>query len=225
MFWKKKSTPSPPPASENNLLVIGGTGRIGSEVIRQALKRGYNVRAITRDLSKSKNFEEGLVEWQQCDATNKACMQKAAEDRGVIISAMKPEDRALDKTFCDSYRILVEVMKEKKVPRLLSVTCDWENPSNSWFFRNILRRYYRNFRSDMMRMENMIEMRPKDDIKWTVVRTFKIVPNPYTGKFRVGPSEMEPPFIPVTYTGDLASFLLDEAKQRNWVYKIIALGQ
>jgi len=112
MFRKKKTDIQQ--NSSLNLLVVGGTGQLGREIIKQALAQGYNVRATTRDISKAIEFEQGSVEWQQCDVTNKECMQKAAEGRGVIISSICPQDRNVTKLYADSFRVLIDTMREKK---------------------------------------------------------------------------------------------------------------
>jgi len=225
MFGKKKTNPEQQQQdSSKNLLVIGGTGRVGQEVIKQALAQGYNVRATTRDISRSLTFEQGSVEWQQCDVTNKECMQKAVEDRGVVVSSICSQDRSPNKLFADSFRVLADVMKEKKVSRLVALTVDWDSPSNSWFSQNFLRRFYKNMRIDMGRMENMLEMRPKDSLKWTCIKTLKIVPGAYTGVYKVGLTESQLLYKPEISTGDLADFILKEIKQNDWVHKFVTIG-
>jgi len=222
MFWKQKSPQNPP--EDPTLLVIGGTGRLGREVIRQALSRGYNVRAITRDLNKISSFEEGQVEWQQCDVLNKECVQKAAEGRNTIISSICPQNREPTKLFSDSFRVLAEVMKEKKIQRFLTVTYDWDNPSNSWFTQNILKRLYKSSRNDMGLFENMLEMRPKDHVQWTCVKTFNINQGQSPEKIKVEASYSQSSYTPEIYTTDLANFILNEAKERKWVRKFVTVG-
>src|ERR1700689_4643612 len=42
------------------ILVTGGTGRVGSEVIRELSKRGANVRALVRKMGASTQFPKGV---------------------------------------------------------------------------------------------------------------------------------------------------------------------
>jgi Putative NADH-flavin reductase len=207
------------------ILVVGGTGRVGQEIIRSALKKGYHVRAITRNLQKAIKFEEGEVEWQQCNATEKECMTKATEGRDAVLSAIgSDKPREPTTVFSDSLKVMLEVMKENNVNRLLTVSCDWENPSNGWVFRNIVKKMLKHVQADMTRMEEILSNRPKDQLQWTVVRAFHLIKKPYTGQYRVGPSNLQPPFKANTNTGDLGDFMVNEARDKNWVNTFVTIG-
>jgi putative NADH-flavin reductase len=214
--------------SESNekkkILVVGGTGRVGQEVIKSALKQGHEVRAITRNMKKAKKFEEGNVEWQECDATNKVCMLDAIDGRDAVISSIGPDGTGKTTVYSDSVQVMVDVMKQKKVKRLVVTSCDWEYPHTSWVFKNIVKWHLKNLQDDTHIMERFLGLRPRDSIQWTVVRAFHLVAKPFTGKYRTGLSNIDPPFVTHTRIPDLGDFLVKEAFDSRWVHNYVTIG-
>lgn len=214
--------------SESNekkkLLVVGGTGRVGQEIIKSALKQGHQVRAITRNMKKAKKFEEGEVEWQECDATNKVCMLDAVDGRDAVISSIGPDGTGKTTVYSDSVQVMVDVMKQKKVKRLVVTSCDWEYPGTSWVFKNIVKWHLKHLQEDSQLMERFLGLRPRDSIQWTVVRAFHLVNKPFTGKYRVGQLNIDPPFVTHTRITDLGDFLVKEAIERTWMYNFVTIG-
>jgi nucleoside-diphosphate-sugar epimerase len=193
------------------VLVVGGTGRVGSEVIRTALGEGYQVRAITRDMKKAKNFNEGPVEWQQCDATNKECMLKAVEGRDAVISTIGHDNRGPTMVYTDSAKTMIEAMKEQQIKRIISVTCFWNYPRHNFFFKFLTCRLLKNVRKNQEEMIQWYKKRKNDEIKWTVVRSFSLKDNVEYRYMKAGTHE-EAPWLTHTNIKDLAGFLVTEAK-------------
>lgn len=73
-------------------LVIGATGGIGSEAARALLRRGWRVRALTRDVERARRAHPELsgVEWLQGDALNQAQVVAAARGTSVLVHAANP---------------------------------------------------------------------------------------------------------------------------------------
>ena len=198
------------------VLVIGGTGRLGKEILREALRKGHNVRAITRDMKKAQTYEEGQIEWQQCDATDKSCMLKATDGRDAVISSIGPKGLGKTSVYSDSIKVVLETMKENRVNRLLCVSSEWDSPAVSGLTKKALLYFLGNIKNDMVRMEEVLKERPHDQLKWTCVRAFSFKKDPFTGKYRVGPSNLEPIFKPETRHQDMAHFLVKEMTENNW---------
>ncbi|HEX7816523.1 NAD-dependent epimerase/dehydratase family protein [Dyella sp.] len=71
------------------MLVLGATGGVGGEVAREALRRGWNVRALNRHPERMAAERSG-IEWVGGDAMNQADVMRAAEGVHVIVHAVNP---------------------------------------------------------------------------------------------------------------------------------------
>jgi putative NADH-flavin reductase len=69
----------------SKIAIIGATGRAGSQLLEEALRRGHSVTAIARDTSKI-GLREGVTS-QAVDALDAAALQAAIAGHDVVISA------------------------------------------------------------------------------------------------------------------------------------------
>src|SRR5581483_4215320 len=78
--------------SDGIALVIGATGGIGSETARALLRRGWRVRALTRDTTRAeRNFARlGAAQWIEGDAMRESDVVAAARGVSLIVHAANP---------------------------------------------------------------------------------------------------------------------------------------
>ncbi|MFY0730429.1 NAD(P)-dependent oxidoreductase [Pseudomonas sp. NFX15] len=69
----------------SKIAIIGATGRAGSQLLEEALRRGHSVTAIARDTAKI-GQRAGVVS-KNVDALDAAALQAAVQDHDVVISA------------------------------------------------------------------------------------------------------------------------------------------
>ena len=69
----------------SKIAIIGATGRAGSQLLEEALRRGHSVTAIARDTSKI-GQRAGVVS-QNVDALDSAALQAAVAGHDLVISA------------------------------------------------------------------------------------------------------------------------------------------
>ena len=69
----------------SKIAIIGATGRAGSQLLEEALRRGHSVTAIARDTSKI--GQRNGVFSQNVDALDAVALQAAIEGHDVVISA------------------------------------------------------------------------------------------------------------------------------------------
>jgi uncharacterized protein YbjT (DUF2867 family) len=75
------------------ILVIGGTGNVGGALVRELLKRGANVRVLTRKPSEEGNLPAG-VEVAIGDLLDPVSLEKAllGVDKLYLLNAVVPDE-------------------------------------------------------------------------------------------------------------------------------------
>jgi uncharacterized protein YbjT (DUF2867 family) len=68
------------------VLVVGGTGMLGGQVVNELISRGKPVRALVRPASDAKRLEEAGVEIARGDMMNPASLLQAMEGSDAVIS-------------------------------------------------------------------------------------------------------------------------------------------
>jgi uncharacterized protein YbjT (DUF2867 family) len=62
------------------VLVVGGTGMLGGQVVTELLSRGKRVRALVRPMSDAKRLEQAGAEIARGDIMNAASLLQAMDD-------------------------------------------------------------------------------------------------------------------------------------------------
>lgn len=73
----------------NKVLVLGATGGVGGEMVRQLRDAGWQVSALKRGLSSPVQSKDGIT-WLAGDAMNAADVRAAARGASVIVHAVNP---------------------------------------------------------------------------------------------------------------------------------------
>lgn len=172
-----------------NVLVVGASRGIGLEAVRQGLAHGHRVRAMARSAS---NIEltDAKLEIYPGDALVAADVEAALEDIDAVIQTLgiaTGPDLVLDpgRFFSESTRILLHAMREKAVPRLISVTGFGAGDSRERMgflhavpFRLFLGRAY----DDKTVQEQLIR---DSGLDWVIARPVILTNGPKTGRYNV----------------------------------------
>lgn len=157
-----------------HLLIIGGSGGIGLETVKQALERGHRVRAFARSASDI-DLDHPQLEKFDGDALDTESVLDALKDVDAVVQSLGVTLRpgtVLGGTtlFSNATRILISAMKARGVQRLLVVTGygagdsgETMNPLNRLGFDAVFARIY----ADKSRQETMIK---NSDLDWTIAR-------------------------------------------------------
>jgi nucleoside-diphosphate-sugar epimerase len=118
------------------VLVTGGTGFLGSYIIKQLVERGYAVRAIRRSnktpswISKKifDNTSAGSVEWVEADILDVVALQDAMEGvdtvihSAAVVSFVKKERNDMYQVNVEGTANVVNMALEKNVRRLVHIS-------------------------------------------------------------------------------------------------------
>src|SRR5260370_11301991 len=71
------------------LMVRGGTGGTGLEIVRQAMERGYSVTAFVRSPERLRPFRDRII-IKQGDVLNSAELERVIQGHDAVLSAFGP---------------------------------------------------------------------------------------------------------------------------------------
>src|SRR5581483_9592558 len=72
-----------------NIVVIGGTGRIGQRIVKELLLKGYHVKSIQRNTS-GLNIQDDKLTIAKGDLLNANDIPEIIKDADVVVSAIAP---------------------------------------------------------------------------------------------------------------------------------------
>lgn len=200
------------------ILLLGANGRTGRKFLKHALSEGDTVTALVRtkdsltDVSHSQlNLHIGNV----CDAN---CLKEVLPGHDIVVSVLGPRmpTKAACSIYSESAIAIVEAMKGSGVNRLLVTSTALLFPSNKLLDR-VLGFIARHNASHAAIMEATFRA---SDLKWTFARMGFLNDN-NTIDYRLAEGAL-PSGGSISRLA-VAHFLLAEAKQSNYVNKVVGL--
>jgi uncharacterized protein YbjT (DUF2867 family) len=174
--------------------VIGASGGIGREFVRQAIEVDHEVTAVIRDSARG---GEAVREWERVPVGGPGRLQVAVVDtlspgeligavsgRDAVVSALGPQGRSGDQTVNSrGVRAAVMAMQEAAVTRIVAVSAAPLFTDGSLLFRAVLRRVawalFGAHYADLERMEKILR---ESGLDWTTVRPERLTDGAGTGE-------------------------------------------
>jgi putative NADH-flavin reductase len=174
--------------------VIGASGGIGREFVRQAIEADHEVTAVIRDSARS---GAAVREWERVPVGGPGRLQVAVVDslspgeligavsgRDAVVSALGPQGRSGDQTVNSrGVRAAVMAMQEAAVTRIVAVSAAPLFTDGSLLFRTVLRRVawtlFGAHYADLERMEKVLR---ESGLDWTTVRPERLTDRGGTGR-------------------------------------------
>jgi putative NADH-flavin reductase len=209
--------------STMKLLILGATGGIGLELVRQALARGHQVTALVRTPDRLQPFA-GRISILRGDPLATATLEQAALGHDVVLSAFGPRvpiaktDHDLLQRFAAT---LTQALDRASVRRSIVV-------STAFLFRDALlppaylfgRLFFPSVVRDAEAMEAILA---RSDLDWTIVRPPQLTDKPGTQKYRVREGHL-PTFGFSISRADVADFMLQEAERNAHLRKVVGIS-
>jgi putative NADH-flavin reductase len=168
--------------------VFGATGRIGEQVVRQALDAGHKVTAVVRDPSRLAVSHSALEVVAVPGLTDPEMLRPALEGSDAAISGVGPRGRKDGPVASRATRGILRAMDASGVRRLVVVSAVPVGPvpeGESFVNRRLLLPFIsavaRDVYADLAAMEDEIR---RSTTQWTIVRPPKLNNKPLTGKYR-----------------------------------------
>ena len=202
------------------LVVLGATGGIGVELVRQTIERGHSVTALVRTLERLKPFQDRIT-IKQGDVLNSAELERAVEGHDAVLSGFGPR-LPLSKADADllrAFAVSVTTAMQRADVRRVAVV------SMAFLFKDAImppaylvgRLFFSSLVRDASAMERVFQ---KSALDWTIVRPPQLTDKARTGKYRVREGHL-PRFGFKISRADVADCLIKALDDRTSVKKIL----
>ena len=205
------------------LLVLGATGGIGLEVVRQAVERGHKVTTFVRAPERLKSIAArfGVI---QGDPLDSAGLARAIEDQDAILSGFGPRVpiAKTDSTLLHRFGVaLSEAMRKVGIRRAVIV-------STAFLFKDSIipptnlvgRLFFPNMVADASEMESFFQ---KSGLDWTLVRPPRLTNGPRRDRYRVRVGHL-PGFGFTISRADVAAFMIQTAENQAFIRKVVGVS-
>jgi putative NADH-flavin reductase len=205
------------------LIVLGATGGIGLEIVRQALDRNHQVTAFVRSPERLKSFGD-RIDVVQGDPLSSAELARAIENHDAVLSGFGPRVpiAKTDATLLHRFGIaLSDAMRNVGVRRAVIV-------STAFLFKDSIipptnlfgRLFFPDVVADASEMESFVQ---KSGLDWTLVRPPRLSDKPRRGRYRVREGHL-PRFGFMISRADVAAFMIKTAENRAFIQKVVGVA-
>lgn len=169
--------------------VFGATGRIGGEVVRQALAADYKVSAVVRESSRFDLEHPSLEVLRVPGLTDAEVLRPALDGSSAVISGVGARGRKDGPVATDSTRSILAAMSASGVRRIVAVSAAPLGPvpeGDSFLNRRIILPFFSAFVADVYADLRVMESDIMDSgFEWTIIRPPKLNDKAVTGKYRI----------------------------------------
>ena len=200
------------------LLVVGGTGGTGREIVGQAIAQGHSVTALVRSVATARHLLPGAT-LLEGDARDGTVVARGLMDCGAVISALGTGMSPFREVtlLSDATKILVVAMKKSDVRRLVCITGVGAGASrgHGGFFYDrvfqplLLRKVYQ----DKDRQEAVVMASGLD---WIIVRPTLLTDSPATGKI-AATADLRGGHGGKIARADVARFVIEQTSEDRWL--------
>ena len=202
------------------LLIIGGTGGTGKELIKQALEQGHSLTALVRNPEKVKITHQDL-KITKGNVLDFDKVQEAVAGQDVVLSVLGHKRFFIrTKILSEGTRNIIKAMEKHNVNRFICVTSLGINES-----RFKLGLYYTLFVIpfivffyflDKARQEKLIRT---SKLNWTIVRPGQLTNGKKRSAYKHGANVGSYVLTKMISRADVAHFILSQLNDKIYLYK------
>jgi putative NADH-flavin reductase len=176
------------------LTVFGATGRTGRELVRQALGRGHDVRAVVRDPA-GLPLRNPRLTVDVADVRDPRSVLPSVADADAVLSALGPRRGGPATIMADGALAVSQAMKAAGVRRIVAVSAAPVPPPTELdpvLYRRVVRpllwRFFGDAYRGLMEMERVLI---DSGLDWTALRPPYLTSAPRDGRYRLSLEEDE----------------------------------
>lgn len=205
------------------LVVLGASGRIGTEVVRQAVAAGHAVTAVVREgstlqvplpelrlVAARAGVAGGLTEVVTADVMDPASIGPVLEGHDAVLSALGPRPKGPSDILTSSARSTLRALEDSGVRRYVVVSVAGihtgnDGPVTKYVVKPLIQRLLRESFADARRMEELIGASQLD---WTIVCPPRLTNGTAKGTIRSNTEGTVRGGFTIT-RADVATYMLD----------------
>ena len=203
------------------ILILGMTGRVGSEIAKLALEDKHQVTALVRTPEKITSKDENLSVIKG-DATIKEDVERAMKDADAVISALNTDG---GETLTESMPLIIEAMKAEGIKRI--VTIGTAGILNSRVEDDVLRYQSSESKRKLTRAaeehHKTYELLEASELDWTVVCPTYLPDGEAAGKYREERNYLPEDGKKIT-VGDTAEFAYKQLESDEYLKSRVGIA-
>ena len=205
------------------VIIFGATGSLGSHVVKEALAKGYTVRAFTRNADKMKGINNPNLIIVQGDVTNVGDVSNAIKGTDAVLCALG--DGAKGKVRAMGTQNIVKAMESLGIKRLICQTAlglgdSWQNLNFFWkhiMFGILLKKAFQDH-------ELQEEYIWKSNLDFTIIRPSAFTNELSTPTFHVGFDAQTRNLRLKISRSDVAYFMVEQLNTVTSIKKTISIS-
>jgi putative NADH-flavin reductase len=214
------------------ILILGSTGRLGKQLVNEALKRGHDIYVLVRD-EKKVLLHIGNITVFKGLPTDKAILEKSMKECDVLLSALNisrtsdfpfaplrtPKD-FLSKTAAN----IIELMPKTNVKHAIIVTAHGVNETKKdipFWFRWIINNT--NLKYPYQDHEKQEHLFSHSKVSWTIIRPVGLTNAMQSKAIMISQNNIPKPTLTISRL-DTAKFMLDEVENPQYAGKMVTVS-
>ncbi len=210
------------------ICIFGADGGTGSELVKQALDRGWSIVASSKGRPKSMPVSDRLS-FREADVLGGGGLERIVEGCDAVCSALGVPNDPLTLAnpppiYTEGTKAIVQGMKACDIARLVVVSASFVEEKNRGplYFKLPAMAALSKVFDQMGRMEDML--RGTEGIDWTAVRPGWLMAGERTDDYVVQP-DVIPEGLIRTRRADVATLMLDCIENGDWVGQTPAIAR
>jgi putative NADH-flavin reductase len=203
-----------------NILIIGGTGKTGKELIKQGLEKGYSITALVRNPAKIKMNHPNLS-IKKGNVLKPETFKNSFQGQDAVLSALGHKRFIIySTTLSKGTKNIIAEMQKQKVKRLICITSLGINDS-----RFKLGLYYTLFTIPFILFFYFLDKSKQEkiivhsDLDWTIVRPGHLTNGRKRTHYKHGENTGHYIFTKLISRADVAHFMLDQLNDKTYIHK------
>lgn len=207
------------------ILIIGGTGKTGRELIEQGLKQGHVITAIVRNPKKIKNNNSNLIILQG-NVLNHESFEKAFQGQDVVLCALGHKLYFIKTSILSiGTKNIIAAMKKNHVKRFICITSLGINDSKfklglyyTLFVIPVIIYFYF---LDKSKQEKLIM---KSKLNWTIIRPAQLTNGRKRSKYKHGLKIGNYILTKMISRADVAHFMLNQLNNKTYMHQCVGIS-